>query len=147
MWNPIGLVGVITAFNFPHAVFGWNLANAMICGNCTMWKPGPTVSLITIATQKIIIDVLEKNKIHPGVVTVVMGGKDIGEMLVNDRRVELISFTGSTAVGRKVSRAVSERFGKSILELGGNNATIIMDDANLDMAIKGCVFSAAGTCG
>jgi len=147
MWNPVGLIGVITAFNFPFAVFGWNLVLAMICGDLTLWKSAPTTSLVTVATMKIIDEVLQKNDCPEGVVTCCPGGKTIGELVVNDKRLELISFTGSTAVGRRVANAVQDRFGKTILELGGNNASIIMDDANIENAIKACVFAAAGTCG
>jgi aldehyde dehydrogenase family 7 protein A1 len=147
MWNPLGLIGVITAFNFPFAVFGWNLANAMICGNMTMWKGSPTTSLVTVASMKIIEEVLKKNNLPEGVVTVVSGEVRPGELMVNDHRMKLISFTGSTAVGRKISKQVAERFGKHILELGGNNAITIMDDADVNMAVKGCLFAAVGTCG
>jgi len=147
-WNPLGIVGVISAFNFPFAVFGWNLCNAMICGNLTLWKGSETTSLVTVATMKVVETVLIKNKLPTSIVTCCIGeGKTVGEQLINDSRVPLISFTGSTAVGRRVSRQVAERFGKSILELGGNNAITILEDADLEMAIKGCLFSAVGTCG
>jgi aldehyde dehydrogenase family 7 protein A1 len=148
MWNPLGLVGVITAFNFPFAVFGWNLTNSMICGNMTLWKGSETTSLVSIATMKILDAVLKKNNVPSGVVTCLVGdGRSIGEIMINDPRMNLISFTGSTAVGRRIGKVVADRFGKSLLELGGNNAVIIMDDADLTMAIKGCLFSAVGTCG
>lgn len=148
MWNPVGIVGVITAFNFPNAVFGWNLANAMICGNLTLWKGAESTSLITIATTKIIHEVLEKNNIPFGVLTTILGeGRTIGEQIINDPRIDLVSFTGSTAVGKRVQKQVGERFGKVLLELGGNNAIIILDDADVNMAVKGCLFSAVGTCG
>jgi len=148
MWNPVGIVGVITAFNFPNAVFGWNLTNSMICGNLTLWKGAESTSLITIATMKIIHEVLEKNKIPSGVVTMVLGlGKTIGEQMINDKRVNLVSFTGSTFIGQRVSRQVNDRFGKTILELGGNNAVIILEDADIKMAVQACLFAAVGTCG
>jgi len=148
MWNPLGIVGVISAFNFPFAVFGWNLCNAMICGNLTLWKGSESTSLVTVAFMKVIEIVLKKNDLPSSLVTCVIGeGKTVGEQLINDTRIPLISFTGSTAVGRRVSRQVAERFGKTILELGGNNAVGILDDADLEMAIKGCLFSAVGTCG
>ena len=131
VWNPLGIVGVITAFNFPCAVFGWNAAIAMICGDLVCWKPAPTASLITMASASVIADVLAKNKINPNVLTVVMGGVKIGQKMTQDKRIPLVSFTGSTKVGKIVKQAVDERFGKTLLELGGNNATIIMDDANL----------------
>ena len=126
VWNPLGIVGVITAFNFPCAVFGWNAAIAMICGDLVCWKASPTASLITIACANIIGDVLAKNKINPNVLTVTLGGIDIGEKITKDKRIPLVSFTGSTKVGKIVKQTVDERFGKTLLELGGNNATIIM---------------------
>lgn len=129
VWNPLGVVGVITAFNFPVAVFGWNLALALVCGNTVHWKGAPSVPMVTIATTKIINEVLAKHNAL-GVLTCSVGGKELGETLVNDKRVPLLSFTGSTAVGRIVAEKVASRFGKSILELGGNNATIVMPDAN-----------------
>ncbi len=147
VWNPIGIVGVITAFNFPCAVFGWNAAIALICGDLLTWKGAPTTSLVTLATSKIIADVLHKNKINPNVLTVVQGGADVGQKMAEDKRVPLVSFTGSTKIGKLVKRTVDERFGRSLLELGGNNATIIMKDANLDLAFKACTFAAVGTCG
>lgn len=147
IWNPIGIVGVITAFNFPCAVFGWNVAIAMICGDLVMWKGAPTTSMVTIATAKIIGEVLEKNKINPNVLTVCQGGIDIGQLMTSDKRIPLMSFTGSTRVGKIIKQKVDERFGKTLLELGGNNATIILEDANLEMAFKACTFAAVGTCG
>lgn len=147
LWNPLGIVGVITAFNFPCAVFGWNAAIAFICGDLVMWKGAPTTSLVTIACAKIIGDVLVKNKVNPNVLTVVQGDADIGNKMVEDKRIPLISFTGSTRVGKIVKQKVSERFGKCLLELGGNNCTIVMEDANLEMAFKACTFAAVGTCG
>jgi aldehyde dehydrogenase family 7 protein A1 len=148
MWNPLGIVGVISAFNFPFAVFGWNLCNAMICGNVTLWKGSESTALITVAFMKIVEKVLKNNNLPASIVTCVIGeGKTVGEAMINDSRVPLVSFTGSTAVGRRVSRQVAERFGKSILELGGNNAIAVMEDADPEMAIKACLFSAVGTCG
>ncbi len=157
-WNPLGIVGVISAFNFPCAVYGWNLALAMITGNMTIWKPAPSTPLIAIATYKIIQEVLERNQVPEGVVTLCCGGPDIGELMAKDTRVyyfywgwnyqvKLLSFTGSTKIGKIVQSHVNNRFGKCILELGGNNASIIMADANLDLAIKGSLFGAVGTCG
>eukprot|EP00331_Platyophrya_macrostoma_P034183 CAMPEP_0176450546 /NCGR_PEP_ID=MMETSP0127-20121128/27215_1 /TAXON_ID=938130 /ORGANISM="Platyophrya macrostoma, Strain WH" /LENGTH=519 /DNA_ID=CAMNT_0017838251 /DNA_START=27 /DNA_END=1586 /DNA_ORIENTATION=- len=147
-WNPLGLIGVISAFNFPNAVFGWNFAIAAICGNMTLWKGSETTSLVTMATARIIAEVLEKNKCPPGVMTVVNGeGKTIGELITNDPRIQLVSFTGSTGVGRRVSEVVHKRFGRTILELGGNNAIIVCEDADLDMALRGVTFAAVGTCG
>lgn len=145
-WNPLGIVGVITAFNFPVAVCGWNAALALICGDMIVWKPAPTACMVSIALAKIMCEVLEKNG-WKNVMTVVCGEADIGNALVMDERVPLISFTGSTKVGRHVSAEVHRRFGKTILELGGNNASIVMPDCNLDMAFAGSVFGAVGTCG
>jgi len=148
MWNPLGLIGVITAFNFPCAVLGWNFAIAAICGDLTLWKGASSTSLITVATTNVIAEVLERNQCPPGVLTTVLGGgRTIGEKIINDKRLELISFTGSTSIGRRISEIVSSRFGRTIMELGGNNAVIVMDDANLDLALTGCTFSAVGTCG
>lgn len=147
-WNPLGLIGVITAFNFPCAVLGWNFAIAAICGDLTMWKGASTTSLITIATTRIIAEVLEKNNCPPGVLATCLGsGKTVGEALINDKRLELISFTGSTSIGKRISEIVHTRFGRTILELGGNNAVIVMEDANLELALKACAFAAVGTCG
>lgn len=146
MWNPLGTVGVITAFNFPVAVFGWNFAIAMICGNCVLWKAAPTAALSSIATCKIINKVLEENGCL-GMLGFILGEKEVSSKMVNDSRMNLISFTGSTAVGRIVASQVASRFGKFLLELGGNNAVIVMPDSNLELVLKGSVFSAVGTCG
>jgi len=136
MWNPLGLIGVITAFNFPCAVLGWNFAIAAICGDLTLWKGASSTSLITIATTLVIAEVLEKNNCPPGVLaTVLGGGRTIGELIINDKRLELISFTGSTSIGKRISEIVHTRFGRTIMELGGNNAVLVMDDANLDLAL------------
>lgn len=145
-WNPLGLVGCITAFNFPVAVAGWNAALAFICGDMMIWKPAPTTCLCAIAVQRIINDVLVTFGFK-SIQTLCSGGADVGSLLVSDKRVPLISFTGSTAVGRLVSEIVSKRFGRTILELGGNNAAVIMDDADLDLALKACVFACVGTAG
>lgn len=146
-WNPLGVVGVISAFNFPVAVYGWNSAIAMICGNTIVWKGAPSTPLISIATTKIISGVLERNGIPGSVASLITGGADVGEALVNDKRVPLVSFTGSTKVGKEVALKVQSRFGKCLLELGGNNAFIVAPDANLEMAIRAAVFSCAGTAG
>lgn len=143
----MGIVGVISAFNFPCAVFMWNAAIALVCGNLVLWKNAPTASLVTIATTNIILDVLLKNKISPAVVTTVQGDIDVGEKMVSDRRVPLVSFTGSTKIGKIIQAKVAERFGRTILELGGNNCTIILQDANVELAFKACTFAAVGTCG
>lgn len=147
VWNPVGIVGVISAFNFPVAVAGWNVSLAMICGDLTIWKPALTVCLVTIAVQKLVGAVLMKHGFGSVNTCVCGDGPDIGNEMVNDKRIPLISFTGSTAVGRQISRTVHERFGKTILELGGNNATIVMPDGDLELAFQGSVFAAAGTAG
>jgi aldehyde dehydrogenase family 7 protein A1 len=147
-WNPLGLVGIVTAFNFPCAVLGWNLAISLVCGNVNVWKGATTTSLVTIAVSKVIIDVLQRNHVPAGVFGVVAGsGSTAGNWLTTDPRIHLVSFTGSTAIGRGISEKVHSRFGRTILELGGNNASIIMDDANLDMALRAVFFSAVGTAG
>lgn len=146
-WNPLGLVGVISAFNFPTAVFGWNFCLAAMCGNLTMWKDAPSTPLCGVACTKIIVDILAKNNVTTAALTLCIGEADIGSLLVEDKRFPLISFTGSTAVGRIVAEKVSKRFGKSILELGGNNCLIVCDDANEELALKASCFAAVGTCG
>jgi len=133
-WNPLGNVGVISAFNFPVAVSGWNVAIALICGNTAIWKGALTTSLVTVALGKIVVDVLKANGFE-SVVTIITGdGPNIGNSMVQDPRVPLVSFTGSTAVGRGVSADVHRRFGRTILELGGNNAAVILPDADLELA-------------
>ncbi|WP_295200535.1 aldehyde dehydrogenase family protein [uncultured Chryseobacterium sp.] len=146
-YHPLGIVGIITAFNFPVAVWSWNTALAWICGNVTIWKPSEKTPLCAIACQNIMIEVLKENNLPEGISSVLVADHEIGKKLVDDKRVSLISFTGSTRVGRMVSSKVAERFGKSILELGGNNAIIISKDADLDMSIIGAVFGAVGTAG
>jgi aldehyde dehydrogenase family 7 protein A1 len=147
VWNPLGIVGVVTAFNFPVAVCGWNAALALICGNMFLWKPALTTCLTSVAYGKIMTDVLAANGFN-SVFTVCCGdGPDIGDALVKDTRIPLVSFTGSTKVGRHVAAEVAGRFGKTILELGGNNATIVMPDSDLELAFQGSVFGAVGTAG
>jgi aldehyde dehydrogenase family 7 protein A1 len=146
-WNPMGIVGVISAFNFPIAVAGWNISLALICGDMVVWKPALTTSLTSIALQKVMAGVLKRNGFN-NVITLVCGdGPNIGNALVMDKNVPLISFTGSTAVGRYIASEVAKRFGKTILELGGNNASIVMPDCDLEIAFTGSVFGAVGTCG
>uniref|UniRef100_A0A803XXJ8 aldehyde dehydrogenase (NAD(+)) n=1 Tax=Meleagris gallopavo TaxID=9103 RepID=A0A803XXJ8_MELGA len=142
-WNPVGLVGIITAFNFPVAVYGWNSAIAMICGNAC----APTTSLTSVAVTKIIAEVLEDNKIPGAVCSLVCGGADIGTAMARDGRMDLLSFTGSTEVGKQVALMVQERFGRSLLELGGNNAIIVFEDADLNLVIPSTLFAAVGTAG
>lgn len=146
-YHPLGIVGIITAFNFPVAVWSWNTALALICGNVTIWKPSEKTPLCAIACQNIMSEVLKENNLPEGISSVLVADHEIGQKLVDDKRVSLISFTGSTKVGRMVSSNVAQRFGKSILELGGNNAIIISKDADLDMSIIGAVFGAVGTAG
>lgn len=146
-YHPLGVVGIISAFNFPVAVWSWNTALAWICGNVTVWKPSEKTGLCGIACQNIITEVLKENNMPEGVSSMIVGDAVIGEELVSDKNVPLVSFTGSTRVGRSVGAKVAERFGKSILELGGNNAIIITENADLDMSIIGAVFGAVGTAG
>jgi aldehyde dehydrogenase (NAD+) len=146
-YHPLGVVGIITAFNFPVAVWAWNTALAWICGNVTIWKPSEKTPLCAIACQNIMAEVIKENSLPEGVSSVLVSDHEIGQKLVDDKRVALVSFTGSTRVGRMVSSKVAERFGKSILELGGNNAIIISKDADIDMSIIGAVFGAVGTAG
>uniref|UniRef100_A0A670JM74 Alpha-aminoadipic semialdehyde dehydrogenase n=1 Tax=Podarcis muralis TaxID=64176 RepID=A0A670JM74_PODMU len=146
-WNPLGLVGIITAFNFPVAVYGWNNAIAMVCGNVCLWKGAPTTSLVSVAVTKIVAQVLEDNKLPGAICSLVCGGADIGKAMAKDERVDLLSFTGSTNVGKQVAMAVQERFGRSLLELGGNNAIIVFDDADLQLVIPSALFAAVGTAG
>lgn len=146
-WNPLGVVGVISAFNFPCAVYGWNSALSLVCGNAVLWKPAPSTPLTAIAVTKLIEKVLVANGISGGLCSLVTGGADVGQALTKDKRVNLVSFTGSTAVGRIVGQQVQARFGKVLLELGGNNAIIVNEDADLDMVIPATVFAAVGTAG
>jgi aldehyde dehydrogenase family 7 protein A1 len=146
-WNPLGLIGVITAFNFPAAVIGWNTAISMVCGDLTIWKGATSTSLVSLAVTRIFAEVLEKWGFQ-GVFTMVAGpGSTVGEKLINDERLKLISFTGSTSVGKRISTVVHSRFGRTILELGGNNALVVMDDADMNMALPAAVFAGVGTCG
>ncbi|PRQ47033.1 Aldehyde dehydrogenase family 7 member A1 [Rosa chinensis] len=147
VWNPLGIVGVITAFNFPCAVLGWNACVALVCGNCVVWKGAPTTPLVTIAVTKLIAEVLEKNNLPGAIFTAFCGGAEVGEAIAKDNRIPLVSFTGSSKVGQKVQRIVSERFGKCLLELSGNNAIIVMDDADIELAVRSILFAAVGTAG
>ncbi|KAG2387954.1 hypothetical protein C9374_000804 [Naegleria lovaniensis] len=147
MWNPIGTVGVISAFNFPVAVYGWNAALGLVCGNTMVWKGAPTTSLSTIATGKIIQQVLKDNKLNPAICTSMTGGADIGEAIAKDKRIGLVSFTGSTKVGKRVREIVNDRWGNCLLELGGNNAIIVCEDADLEIAFRSVLFACVGTAG
>jgi aldehyde dehydrogenase (NAD+) len=147
-YHPLGIVGVVSAFNFPVAVWSWNTMIALVCGDVVVWKPSSKVSLCAIAVHKIIANVLKKNDVPEGVVNMVAtSSKYLGDELFSDKNLSLVSFTGSTRVGKKVGGLVGARLGKYILELGGNNAIIVTPDANLDMAIRAIVFGAVGTCG
>ncbi|GBD86378.1 aldehyde dehydrogenase, thermostable [bacterium BMS3Abin03] len=147
-YHPLGVVATISAFNFPVAVYAWNSMLAAVCGDVNLWKPSSKVPLSAIATQNIISEVLKENKLPEGIFNLVIGrGSTIGEKILNDKRIPLISVTGSTTVGRHAAEVVSKRFGKTILELGGNNAIIITPDADLKMAIPAIVFGAVGTAG
>ncbi|MDN3587745.1 aldehyde dehydrogenase family protein [Pedobacter aquatilis] len=146
-WHPLGIVGIISAFNFPVAVWSWNAALAWVCGNVCVWKPSEKTPLTGIACQKIIAEILRANDIPEGVSSLIIGDKVIGELMTKDGRVPLISATGSTRMGKEVGAAVGARLGKSLLELGGNNAIIISEHADLDMSLIGAVFGAVGTAG
>lgn len=146
-WHPLGIVGIISAFNFPVAVWSWNSALAWVCGNTCIWKPSEKTPLCGIAVQKIIDDVFQKNNVPEGVNCLVQGDRVVGEWLSHDTRIPLVSATGSTRMGKELSAAVAGRLGRTILELGGNNAIIISKDADLDMSLIGCVFGAVGTAG
>ena len=146
-WHPLGVVGIISAFNFPVAVWSWNAALAWVCGDVCIWKPSEKTPMCALAVQHIVTDIFQKNGVPEGVSCLIQGGRETGEWLSNDPSVPLISATGSTAMGKKVAQAVAARLGKSILELGGNNAIIISNHADLDMALIGSVFGAVGTAG
>ncbi len=145
-WHPLGVVGIISAFNFPVAVWSWNAALAWVCGDVCVWKPSSKVPLTAIACQKIAANVFKRNNIPEGVSCLVLGNES-GDLLNNDPRVPLVSFTGSTRIGRHVSQTVAGRFGRTILELGGNNAIIVSEHADLNMVLVGTVFGAVGTAG
>jgi aldehyde dehydrogenase family 7 protein A1 len=147
VWNPLGIIGCISAFNFPCAVAGWNAVIALVCGDLMIWKGATSTSLVTVAVGKIVAEVLKKHGFNSVHTVCQGGGSTIGEVFINDPRLQLVSFTGSTGVGQRVSELVHKRFGRTILELGGNNAAIIMDDADLELAFNGCIFSAVGTAG
>lgn len=146
-WHPLGPVGVITAFNFPVAVWAWNAAIAAVCGDPVIWKPSSETPLTGIAVQNIANRVMADHGLE-GIFCLTIGrGAVVGERMINDGRIPLISFTGSTRMGRRVSEAVAKRFGSTILELGGNNAVIVTDDADLEMAVRSILFGAVGTSG
>jgi aldehyde dehydrogenase (NAD+) len=146
-WHPLGIVGVISAFNFPVAVWSWNAMIAAVCGDCVLWRPSSETPLTAIAVQKICNRVFDRHGLK-GIFNLVIGKSNpIGETMIHDRRIPLISFTGSTEVGRHVAEVVASRLGRSILELGGNNGIIVMDDANPDLVLRAVLFGAVGTAG
>jgi aldehyde dehydrogenase (NAD+) len=146
-WHPLGLIGIVTAFNFPMAVWSWNSMIAAVCGDTMVWKPSSKTPLSAIALQHIVNRVMKANDLT-GVFTLVVGkGSIVGERLINDRRIALISATGSTAMGKRVAMAAAKRLARTILELGGNNAIIVAEDANLDLATRAILFAAVGTAG
>lgn len=146
-YHPLGTVGVISAFNFPVAVWSWNSMLAWVCGDVCVWKPSEKVPLCSIACQQIVADVFARNNVPEGVSCLIIGGRETGEWMAADTRVPLVSATGSTRMGKAVGAAVAARLGRSLLELGGNNAIIISKDADLDIAILGALFGAVGTAG
>lgn len=148
-WQPIGPAGIISAFNFPVAVWAWNAALALVCGDSVIWKPSEKTPLTAIACQKLFLEAARRfgDQAPEGLSQLLIGERDIGEIMVNDKRVPIISATGSCAMGRIVGPKVAARFGRSILELGGNNAIIVAPSADLDLAFQGILFGAVGTCG
>ncbi|HNV70949.1 MAG TPA: aldehyde dehydrogenase family protein [Candidatus Ozemobacteraceae bacterium] len=147
-WHPLGVIGVISAFNFPVAVWSWNAALALVCGNTVLWKPSSKTPLAAIAVTKLAAQVLIANGVHPAVCSLVVGrGAEIGDAINTDTRVPLVSYTGSVSGGRHVGTLVQQRFGRLILELGGNNAVIVSRHADLDLALKAVYFGAVGTAG
>ena len=146
-WHPLGVIGIITAFNFPIAVWSWNSMIAAVCGDTMLWKPSSKTPLCAIAVQHVVNKVIERHGLA-GIFTTIIGkGSIVGEKLINDKRITLISATGSTEMGKRIAEATSKRLARSILELGGNNAIIVAEDANLDMTIRAILFGAVGTAG
>jgi aldehyde dehydrogenase (NAD+) len=146
-YHPLGIVGIISAFNFPVAVWSWNSMLAWVCGNVCVWKPSEKTPLCSLACQHIVADVFARNDVPEGVSCIVNGGRETGEWLAADTRIPLVSATGSVRMGKAVSSTVGARLGRALLELGGNNAIIISKDADLGLAIAGSVFGAVGTAG
>jgi aldehyde dehydrogenase (NAD+) len=145
-WHPLGPIGIITAFNFPVAVWSWNAAIAAVCGDTMVWKPSELTPLAAIAVQHLANRVMADHGLH-GLFNLVVGGPEVGQLLIEDRRLPLISFTGSIPTGRRVAQTVAARLGRTILELGGNNAAIVSHDADLDLATRAILFGAVGTAG
>ncbi len=147
-YHPLGVVGIITAFNFPVAVWAWNSALATVCGDSNLWKPSSKTPLCAIAVQNIIADIIKENNLPEGLFSLIIGkGSTVGEKILHDKKVPLVSITGSTAVGKRAAGIIAQRFGKTILELGGNNAIIITPNADLQLTIPAVVFGAVGTAG
>src|SRR5690606_17237220 len=146
-YHPLGVVGIISAFNFPVAVWSWNSMLAMVCGDVCIWKPSEKTPLCAIACQHIISKVFKENKVPEGVCNLITGNYEVGEWISKEPKIPLVSATGSVRMGKAVGAAVGARLGKSLLELGGNNAIIISKEADLNMALAGCLFGAAGTAG
>jgi aldehyde dehydrogenase (NAD+) len=146
-WHPLGVVGVISAFNFPVAVWSWNAALAFVCGDPVVWKPSEKTPLTALACQALVTEAARRTGAPAGISSVVLGRADVGEALVDDPRVALLSATGSTRMGRAIAPRVAGRFGRLLLELGGNNAAIVTPSADLDLTVRGIVFSGAGTAG
>jgi aldehyde dehydrogenase (NAD+) len=146
-WHPLGICGIISAFNFPVAVWSWNTALAWVCGDVCIWKPSEKTPLTAVACQKIIAQVFKANGVPEGVSGLVIGGREIGELMSHDERVPIVSATGSTRMGKEVAKAVAGRLGRSLLELGGNNAIIVTENADLEMTLIGAIFGAVGTAG
>ncbi|MDZ7339588.1 MAG: aldehyde dehydrogenase family protein [candidate division KSB1 bacterium] len=147
-WHPLGIVGIITAFNFPVAVWSWNAMIALVCGDTMIWKPSSLTPLCAIAVHKIMADVLKANGLPEGIVNLAVGsGRVVGEKMIHDTRIPLISATGSCEMGRRIGAVVGQRLGRTILELGGNNGIIVMEDANMDLVVRAVLFGAVGTAG
>lgn len=146
-WHPLGIVGIISSFNFPVAVWSWNSMLALVCGDVCIWKPSEKTPLCGVACQHIISEVFSKNNIPEGVCNLIVGSRDIGERMSHDTRIPLISATGSTRMGKAVGAALGARLGRALLELGGNNAIIISENADIDIAVRGALFGAVGTAG
>lgn len=146
-WHPLGIVGIISAFNFPVAVWSWNAMIAAVCGDVMIWKGSEKTPLCSVAIQKLIAKVLKANDLPEGIFNIITGTRDAGEWMTTDERVALVSATGSTRMGKEVAKTVGSRLGKTILELGGNNAIIISENADIEMAIRATIFGAVGTAG
>jgi len=146
-WHPLGIVGIISAFNFPVAVWSWNAMIAAVCGDVMIWKASEKTPLCAVACQKIVAEVLKENDLPEGIFNIITGDLEVGQWLTEDERIPLISATGSIRMGKEVGKTVAARLGKTILELGGNNAIIISEHADIEMSVRATVFGAVGTCG